>query len=68
MILEDEEYSRPEHLPVELINPEALASRNSQNVNINIPLGGINIEDVERELIAQALGMTKEIREERQDI
>jgi len=59
MILEDEEYILPEHLPIELTNTEALANRNTQNVNIKIPLGGINIEEVEKELISQALDMTK---------
>jgi len=59
MILEDEEYILPEHLPIELTSNEALTSRNVQSVNIKIPLGGINIEEVEKELISQALEMTK---------
>lgn len=58
MILENDEYILPEHLPLELISfdqkPMSLAGS-----AITIPPGGIDIEQVEKELIRQALDMTK---------
>jgi DNA-binding NtrC family response regulator len=59
MILEDEEYILPEHLPMELISTESVTRNNAKNLKIKIPLGGVDIEEVEKELIEQALEMTK---------
>ena len=58
MILENEEYILPEHLPVEL-----LSSGKDIGVGlggaIKIPPGGLDIEQVEKDLIKQALDQTK---------
>ncbi len=59
MILESEEdYILPEHLPIEFTSGE-VASANVKNIEIKIPPGGIDIEEVEKELIRQALDITK---------
>jgi DNA-binding NtrC family response regulator len=58
MILENEEYILPEHLPIELskqINPQKEIS----DSRVTIPPGGLNIELVEKELITQALEQSK---------
>jgi transcriptional regulator with PAS, ATPase and Fis domain len=57
MILESDEYILPEHLPLELTSQEVL-TQNISNINIRIPPGGIDIEEVEKELIRQALDVT----------
>jgi len=57
MILENEDYILPEHLPIELTAKEMMP-HNMSSVNINIPPGGLDIEEVEKELIRQALDMT----------
>lgn len=57
MILESDDYILPEHLPLELTSKEVL-TQNISNVNIRIPPGGIDIEEVEKELIRQALDVT----------
>ncbi len=57
MILESEDYILPEHLPRELTSEQA-ASRGISDVNIKIPPGGLDIEEVEKELIRQALDVT----------
>ncbi|MHB8880334.1 MAG: sigma-54-dependent transcriptional regulator [Thermodesulfovibrionales bacterium] len=58
MILENAEYILPEHLPIEL-HSVGLKGRSLQGASISIPPGGINIEEVEKELIKQALEITK---------
>ncbi|TAN40430.1 MAG: sigma-54-dependent Fis family transcriptional regulator [Nitrospirae bacterium] len=58
MILENADYILPEHLPIEL-HSVGLKGRSMPGAQISIPPGGINIEDVERELIKQALENTK---------
>ncbi len=58
MILENEEYILPEHLPIELSkqnNPQKEIS----DSRVTIPPGGLNIELVEKELITQALEQSK---------
>ncbi len=58
MILENEEYILPEHLPIELSkqnNPQKAIS----DSRVTIPPGGLNIELVEKELITQALEQSK---------
>jgi DNA-binding NtrC family response regulator len=57
MILESDEYILPEHLPLELTSKEVM-THNISNINIRIPPGGIDIEEVEKELIRQALDVT----------
>ncbi|UCG78275.1 MAG: sigma-54-dependent Fis family transcriptional regulator [Nitrospirota bacterium] len=59
MILESEEYILSDHLPSELMEPAATSSQSAGSVHVSIPEGGIDIEEVERELIKQALDMTK---------
>lgn len=54
MILEDCEYILPEHLPIEIANPMYQEVRGT----VKLPCTGINIKDVERDLIIQALEMT----------
>lgn len=58
MILENEEYILPEHLPIELLKND-IQVRNMPNSQISIPAGGIDIEQFEKELIRQALEITK---------
>jgi DNA-binding NtrC family response regulator len=57
MILESDEYVLPEHLPLELTSKEVM-THNISNINLRIPPGGIDIEEVEKELIRQALDVT----------
>ena len=57
MILESDEYILPEHLPLELTSKEVM-THNISNINLRIPPGGIDIEEVEKELIRQALDVT----------
>ncbi len=57
MILENENYILPEHLPLELTSREVM-THNISSINIQIPPGGIDIEEVEKELIRQALDVT----------
>lgn len=59
MILENTEYIRPEHLPVELTTTEVIQEMNMTDFEIKIPPGGVNIEEVEKKLIESALSMTK---------
>ena len=58
MILESHEYILPEHLPAEFSaqNTGALPAESSA---ITIPSGGLDIEEVEKGLIRQALEQTK---------
>lgn len=58
MILENEDYILPEHLPVELLSFD-IKIKDGVNSPIRIPPGGLDIEDVEKELIKQALDQTK---------
>ncbi len=59
MILESgEEYIVPEHLPIEFTSGET-AVANVKKVDISIPPGGLDIEELEKELIRQALEITK---------
>ncbi len=58
MILENEEVLMLEHLPRELISRSADTSGGSP-LNFRIPPEGIDIEDVERELIRQSLEMAE---------
>lgn len=58
MILENEEYILPEHLPVELSQRADPRGKVSE-APLTIPPGGLNIEAVEKELIKQALEKSK---------
>jgi|Deesub1362A_J573_1020465.scaffolds.fasta_scaffold00013_35 DNA-binding NtrC family response regulator len=58
MILESDEYILPEHLPLEMTSSEIM-TKNARGIDIKIPPGGIDIEEVEKELIRQALDATK---------
>jgi DNA-binding NtrC family response regulator len=58
MILENEEYMIPEHLPIDVSTHEAVSGKTGK-VQIKVPPGGLNIEDVERDLIRQALEQVK---------
>ncbi len=58
MILENEEHILPEHLPSEFFADEVLAPPAGSG-QVILPPSGLNIEDVERELIRQALEQTK---------
>lgn len=59
MILEsDEDYILPEHLPLEFTSEE-VATANVKNIGIKIPPGGLDIEEVEKELIRQAVDITR---------
>ncbi|HDO21619.1 MAG TPA: sigma-54-dependent Fis family transcriptional regulator, partial [Nitrospirae bacterium] len=58
MILENEEYILNKHLPPEMTDPYRIPVKNAGNTVIRIPPGGIDIEQVEMELIKQALEIT----------
>jgi len=59
MILESEEdFILPEHLPIEFTSKE-VALANVRSIDIKIPPGGLDIEEVEKELIRQALDITR---------
>jgi transcriptional regulator with PAS, ATPase and Fis domain len=57
MILEDSEEIMLEHLPREII--EKTGGARTGALNFKIPAEGVDIEDVERELIRQALELSK---------
>ncbi len=57
MILESEDHVLPEHLPLEMTTKDSYAHLAS-DVDIKIPTSGLDIEEVEKELIRQALDMT----------
>lgn len=58
MILENEESILPEHLPLEVSAKETYFS-GQKLVDIKLPSTGLDIEEVEKELIRQALDSTK---------
>jgi DNA-binding NtrC family response regulator len=58
MILENEEYILPEHLPAEFSLGEVRLT-NMMNAPIILPQGGFDIEEVEKNIIKQALEQTK---------
>ncbi|MDA8104032.1 MAG: sigma-54 dependent transcriptional regulator [Nitrospiraceae bacterium] len=58
MILENEDYILPEHLPVEILSFDA-KHLGAEAAPVSIPPGGLDIEEVERELIKQALDIAK---------
>ena len=58
MILENEEYILPEHLPPEFYDRQAGVPPAASSA-IMIPSGGLDIEEVEKGLIRQALEQTK---------
>ncbi len=57
MILENEQYILPDHLPVELSSDSNAADIGNLE-HVKLPDGGLDIEKVERELIRQALDQT----------
>ncbi len=59
MILENDEYIRPEHLPIEITSQEMRYKANVEDMEIEIPPGGIDIEEVEKKLIKNALEKTR---------
>ncbi|RME65141.1 MAG: sigma-54-dependent Fis family transcriptional regulator, partial [Nitrospirae bacterium] len=59
MILENTDYIKPEHLPPEIHNPGEVQKRNVSALEIDIPAGGLDIEEVEKKLIERALEVTK---------
>ncbi len=58
MILENEEYILPEHLPGEFMTV-AVAGKAHAPMQISLPSEGLDIEEVEKDLIRQALEQTK---------
>lgn len=58
MILENDEFILPEHLPQEFVASSAKIVHAPQ-APLAIPPGGLDIEQVEKELIRQALDITK---------
>ncbi len=58
MILENAEYIKPEHLPAEFTLDDYSDTRKIEAINLEIPPGGIDIEDVEKGLIEKALEIT----------
>lgn len=58
MILENEESILPEHLPME-VSAKEMPFAGQKLVDIRLPSNGLDIEEVEKELIRQALDSTK---------
>ncbi|NJD55186.1 MAG: sigma-54-dependent Fis family transcriptional regulator [Nitrospirae bacterium] len=58
MILENEEHILPEHLPAEMTTRDA-ASPAARSSSVTVPPEGLDIEEVEKDLIKQALEQTK---------
>jgi two-component system response regulator AtoC len=58
MILENEQYIMPERLPGEF-SPKELRYNNVMSGMTSLPAGGLDIEEVEKNLIKQALEQTK---------
>lgn len=58
MILESEDYILPEHLPLELTSKRAV-THNAWGIGMKIPPGGIDLEEIEKELIRQALDISR---------
>ncbi len=58
MILENDEYILHEHLPVELMT-KLESSAEQPSGQISLPASGLDIEEVEKELIRQALEKTR---------
>jgi two-component system, NtrC family, response regulator AtoC len=58
MILENEEYILPEHLPAEFLTGETRFT-GLMNAPIVLPPGGFDIEEVEKNIIKQALEQSK---------
>lgn len=58
MILENDEHILPEHLPSEFF-ADVVSAPPAGSGQVMLPPSGLNIEDVERELIRQALEQTK---------
>ncbi len=62
MILENEEYITPEYLPAEIaqaLDGKAFSHQPGEEVGISIPEGGLDIENIEKELLRKALLMAK---------
>lgn len=60
MIFEDSDMIKVERLPVEIITISSRqSSPTAKNIDFKIPPNGLDIEEVEKELIKQALSITK---------
>ncbi|GBE01340.1 transcriptional regulatory protein ZraR [bacterium BMS3Bbin06] len=59
MILENDEYIKPEHLPLEITSQEVIQRVNMEKFDIDIPPGGLDLVEVEKKLIKGALELTK---------
>lgn len=58
MILENDEYILHEHLPLEF-SLKSIPMKEFSPSGVSLPAGGLDIEEVEKELIRQALEQTK---------
>ncbi|MDA8091870.1 MAG: sigma-54 dependent transcriptional regulator [Nitrospiraceae bacterium] len=58
MILENEEFILPEHLPIEVCGDNS-GGPEQREADVKLPAGGLDIEKVEKELIRQALDTTR---------
>lgn len=62
MILQNEEYITPDHLPAEIAQVaemKVVREKTCEELGISIPEGGVDIEDIEKELLRKALAMAK---------
>lgn len=59
MILESEDYILPEHLPMEMTSTREMLTQNVKGLDMKIPPSGIDLEEVEKELIRQALDVAR---------
>lgn len=62
MILENEEYITPDYLPAEVVQAGAVRAsqpKPCEELGLTIPEGGVDIENIERELLKKALLMAK---------
>ncbi|HEX9191566.1 MAG TPA: helix-turn-helix domain-containing protein, partial [Candidatus Deferrimicrobiaceae bacterium] len=60
VVLETEEIILPEHLPAEILKPRAREAEKGHAPGITIPDTGLSLEEVERNLILQALEKAKQ--------
>jgi DNA-binding NtrC family response regulator len=58
MILESEDLILPDHLPIEITSKDVVA-HNIKGLDVRIPPGGVDIEELEKELIRQSLDITR---------
>jgi transcriptional regulator with PAS, ATPase and Fis domain len=60
VVLENDEIVLPEHLPAEILRPRSREAEKTRAAGITIPDTGLSMEEVEKDLILQALEKAKQ--------